>query len=172
MTNQEVVLNVYNNINIKGICIKLGVYQNIDDIESMVYEIILKYDTDKLNNIIKNGALLSFVYICVRNISSSSSKNEWNMLKSHHNDVNDNIQVYDNTDNDMVEWLEKYFLDILQKQDKKDDIDKLILYYKYIKKWTLTETAKNLQLSRNMVNNYIQQAKSSIKKDFNELHIS
>lgn len=168
MNNKEITLIVFNTINIRGICIKLGIYQNISDIEQMIYEIILKYDNGKLNNIYNNGALLSFVYICVRNITLSNSKNEWKSLRP----LGDDIEQYDilnedNDKNDMLDWLDKYFIDILNKENKNDDIDKLILYFKYRKGWTLTDASKKLQLSRNMINNYIQQAKTQIKKDFN-----
>ena len=176
MTNNEIVLIIYNSINIPGICYKLGIRKDIDDIQQIIYDIILHYDNNKLNNIYKNGALLSFVYICIRNQITNNKKGEWYMLNSSEYiewDIEIDDDDYDQEKENKLQFIEDEFktiyfntIDKMSYKEKNEYVQKLLFKNKILKKWTLNDMRDKFKMSRNVVNNIIQNCKKSIKTKY------
>ncbi len=176
MNNNELCIKVYETINIKGICYKLGINRNVEDIEQIVYEIILNLSVEKNNSIVENGALLSFVYMIVRNQITKNPKSEWLMLKNT-DEITENLQIiedeYDWLKEDKLQFIEREFstkrrnkIEYLNQEEQEYEINKIIIKNKITKKWSLTEMKDRLQISRNTLNNCIQNGKKEVLKRY------
>jgi len=172
MTNQEICLIVYKKINIKGICIKLGMYQNTEDIQQIVYEILMNYDNKTLNEIYNNKALLSFVYKCVKN---NKTQGEWKSIyvkerKQHFleetDEMTDEKEIY-NSKLDYLDYIYSYENIIksgMTEVEKSNLLNILFLKKKIIGGYTLSQMAKKYKVGRNYMNNCIQNGKRQIKE--------
>lgn len=174
MKNSEIVLKVYNEIKIKGICYKLGIYRDQNDIEQIVYDILLHYDNTKLNNIVDNGALLSFVYIVIRNQISNNPKSEWAIL--NHNETSQpdipNEEIDEEYDRKMT-FIEEQFnvcddsdIESMSDEQQLKFVKKLLLKNKIIRGWSYTEMHKRLNMSRNSINDICQSVKKELKNEY------
>jgi len=182
MSNAEICLIVYNTINIKGICVKQGIKRDYNDIQQIVYEIILTYDNEKMNNVNNNGALLSFVWLIIRNQISKNRKSEWKMLNEHNElnntdllkyDIRNELNEYDYYKESMLLFIEeeyrtKYYKTISRMSYGEQNyyIDKLLLKNKVLKRWTLDQMRDKFGVSRNTINNSIQNSKEELRKRF------
>jgi hypothetical protein len=176
MSNDEICLIIFNNINIKGICYKLRIHRDIDDIEQIVYDIVLHYDNLKLNDVYSNGALLSFVFRLIKNQRNIKDKTEWSMLQEysrlpHNYEVED--EEFDSEKENKLNYIEKEFelktpKEIVRMSLDEQDYytDKLLLRYKIMKKWTLSKMSKDFGLSRNKINDCIQSVKKELRKRY------
>lgn len=166
MTNSEIVLYVYKNINIKGIVYKLK-GTDPEEICQITYEILLNYNNDKLNNIYNNGALLSFVYIICRNQIS-------NLKRVKFEELTDDIQdYYEQEINNKLKFIEDEFKVVYQstinkmtEDEKQYFVKKLILKNKIKNNWTLTEMKNIMGISRNTLNDIVVSIKKELKQKY------
>ena len=176
MSNNEICLFVYHNYNIKGICYKLGVKRDINDLEQIVYDIILHYDNYKLNKIFYNGAMLSFIFRCTVNQLSVKDKTEWTMLDEYC-DFNESMDViendYDMEKEDMLRFIDIEFRNISQSrlskmsnEERKYYVEKLLLKNKVLRNWTLDDMKDKIGIGRNSINDLIQNAKKELKQNY------
>lgn len=168
MTNQEIVLIVYNTINIKGISYKLG-YKDFDEIEQTIYDIILHYNNKKLNDINNNGFLLTFIYITIRNqIIYLKRKNNFVELKIELMDDDD-----ENTKEDILKFIDDEFKYVSHQElirmnfdDQTYYMKKLLFKNKILKKWTLDDMRDQFKISRNVINDTIQNTKKELRINY------
>jgi hypothetical protein len=166
MTNNQIVLYIYNNININGIVYKLN-GKDPDEISQIVYEVVLKYDNDKLNNIFNNGALLSFVYIICRNQISNLKRVKFEELD---NDIEEELEE---ESNNKLKFIEDEFKVVYQstinkmtENEKQYFVKKLILKNKIYNNWTLTEMKNIMGISRNTLNDIVVSIKKELKEKY------
>lgn len=166
MTNNQIVLYIYNNININGIVYKLN-GKDPDEISQIVYEVVLKYDNDKLNNIFNNGALLSFVYIICRNQISNLKRVKFEELD---NDIEEELEE---ESNNKLKFIEDEFKVVYQstinkmtEDEKQYFVKKLILKNKIKNNWTLTEMKNIMGISRNTLNDIVVSIKKELKQKY------
>lgn len=172
MTNNEVIMHIYKNINIKGICFKLGA-NDLDEIQQEVYERILRYDNGKLNSIFNNGAMLSFVYITTRNCIYEESRALKRVEEYVENEYMD--EPYDDTIEDMYKFLDEEFKTVqavtvnrMTYDEQVYFINKMMLKHKIYKKLTLDDIKDKFNISRNLANDCIQNAKKQLRDKYNK----
>lgn len=176
MSNNEICLFIFNNINIKGICFKLGIKRDFDDIQQIVYEIVLKYDNKKLNMMHGYGALLSFVYIIIRNQVSKNPNSEWKMLNCYE-ELKENFEMidegYDFNKEDRLQFIELEFKDVkrikieyMNEKEKTYMVNKILLKNKIKRNWTFDEMEEKLEVHRNTLYKCVKSAKTELLKKY------
>lgn len=176
MTNQEICLYVYQNINIKGICFRIGIRRDVDDIEQIIYDIILHYPNKQINDVYQNGALLSFVWKCVFNQIDRNPKSEWLMLNEYL-PLNEKYDIpqedFNQEREDKLQFIEEEFKSIgsdeikrMRYKEQQYYIGKELLKNKIKKGWTLDKMKVKFGVGRNSINNCLQSTKKELKEKY------
>lgn len=178
MTNNEIVVFINTHYNIKGICFKLGIRRDTDDIEQILYERLLMYNNTELNRIYNVGALLSFVYITVRNISLYKGNNDWTSLQTNYDVITDEIDYEDFGEYDYEKERKLQFIDAEYKTTYMKEIMKmdyyhqlyytykLLLRYKINRKWSLNYISRKFQIPKKKVANLIKDIKQELRNNY------
>lgn len=178
MTNNEICVIVYKTIKIKGICQRIGVYRDRDDMEQVVYEAILNTPNDKMNDVVEHKALLSWVWMVVfRNLTYS----EWADLRFIDSErLDENMDVmdpeYESDREKKLQFLEKEFSHVRSIRDTtynnlskkgKEKVDGIkMLRYKIVHKKTLDQLAEQYGMSRCKVNDLVQTGKKELLRKY------
>ena len=168
MTNNEIFFEVWNNINIRGICVKNNCYNDIDEIEQMVYYTILNYDNKKLNQIHKRGALLSFCYRTTTNIIS----NKYNYNNRFVDIYDFEFWDEDENDNEKFDWLMEQISTTPQQVEgmtigeQNKTARKLLLGFKYKQGLTNKEMAEKFGMSRTYMGKLLRRGIEDIREDW------
>jgi hypothetical protein len=178
LTNNEICLLVFSDININGICQRIGAWRDKNDMAQIVYEAILTTPNEKMNDVVNHKALLSWVWMVVFNNLSYS---EWADLRFPdadrlEEDLDRASEDYDLEKEMKLTFIEKEFSHVrsirettynnLSKKGKERVDGVKMLRYKIVHKKTLDELRDQFGLSRCAVNNLVQTGKKEIRRKY------
>lgn len=179
MTNNEILIYIYKNIDIKKFILKVinqSTIQNREDLTQYIYLYLLEYDNEKLNILYEKNILPQFIMKIILN--------QRNYYKSYYNEYCKNNYNLEETDID-YEHKDTY-LDSVEKNRKLDFIDNELncdnsninkndeylrykIYKIYLtKKYTLKELSYKYNISYNTLFRLIKETKKIINLKYDK----
>lgn len=181
MTNNEIVIWVYNNVDIdrfiKKVIDRTYMEKTNEDLKQYIYMKLLEYDNTKLNDLYNNKVLSQFIMGMILN--------QRNYYKSYYNkylryndfdiselEIDIEEEEYDIERDKKIEFISKELTKYRGKRKKltkeqEDEMIRLQFYYIYIKRGvTLIELSKRLDMNYRTVLRIIRSAKEIIKSNY------
>lgn len=180
MSNNEIVLWVYNNINIdkfiNKVIINSYLEHNDKDLKQYVYLTLLEYDNEKLNNLYNNKVIPQFVMQIILNQRNYYKSFYNTYLKNNDNeiefDVIDEEEEYDNEIDNKIKFVNKELKKYVsnRKNLTKDEEYEMLCYEIYritLKRgMTIKKLSQNLQINYRTVLRLLKFAKDTIKNKY------
>ena len=108
MTNNDICLFIYNNIDIRSLCYNMGInnFYNVDDLVQHIYEIILLYDLEKLKYLYNKKLLKPFIIRVILNNKYGEGSYLNKSLKLYDHIYYDTIVDDEPIDNGALNYIE------------------------------------------------------------------